>query len=145
MNKSDIEQNYDPLTIKKEEYELIKIIKFVNIIKKRKICEKCSKEMVLEKNTIYIDHYCWRCRSNAPKHDIRVNIRNDSKFENIRVPLNALYYMIYQCFLNRYSINKTYIEMKNFAEIMTISKISKKLDYKDILRTSQYYKKVFSS
>ena len=49
------------------------------------------------------------------------------KFENIRVPLNALYYMIYQCFLNRYSINKTYIEMTNFAEIMTISKISKNL------------------
>ena len=83
--------------------------------------------MVLEKNTVYMDNYCWRCRSNAAKHDIRVNIRSESKFENIRVPLNFLYYMIYQCFLNSYSINKTYIEMTNFAEIMTISKISKNM------------------
>ena len=46
MNEDDTELNNDPLAIKKGEYELLKIIKFFhqqNIIKKRIICEKCSK------------------------------------------------------------------------------------------------------
>ena len=88
IKENDIEQNYDPLAIKKGEYEILKIIKFCQeqiIIKKRIICEKCSKEMFLEKNTVYMDNYCWRCLSNSPKHDIRVNLRNNSTFENIRV------------------------------------------------------------
>ena len=83
--------------------------------------------MKIEKCLSYIDKYCWRCRSNGPKHDIKINIRIGSFFESMRVPLNALYYLIYNCFLNQFSINRAYNEMVNFSNILETGTISQHL------------------
>ena len=74
-------------------------------IKQQVICHICFKEMKLEKSNLYIDNYCWRCRSSNPKHDIRINIRAGSFYEGMKIPLNGLYYLINNCFINQYTIN----------------------------------------
>ena len=86
--------------------------------------------MQLVKNEQYIDKYCWRCKSNAPKHDNKINIRTEFLFEGMRIPLNGLYFLIYHCFLNHDSINASYQEMLKFTEGIKINNISQKLDYK---------------
>ena len=58
--------------------------------------------MKLEKNSHYIDVYVFRCRSNLPKHDIKLNIRKNSIFENIKMEINNMYYLIYK------SLNASY-------------------------------------
>ena len=83
--------------------------------------------MKLEKSNLYIDNYCWRCRSSNPKHDIRINIRAGSFYEGMRIPLNGLYYLINNCFINQYTINRSYHEMEKFTNLMKIQKVSKKL------------------
>ena len=83
--------------------------------------------MQLVKNEHYIDKYCWRCKSNTQKHDNKINIRTESLFEGMRLPLNALYFLIYHCFLNHYSINNSYKEMLKFSEHLKINNISQNL------------------
>ena len=130
MNENNIGLNQDPLAINPNDYEMTKTIKFfqtLKLIKDRAICTKCNKEMNIEKFLTYIDKYCWRCRSNGPKHDIKINIKIGSFFESMRVPLNALYYLIYNCFLNQFSINRAYNEMVNFSNILETGTISQHL------------------
>ena len=83
--------------------------------------------MKLEKNNLYIDKYCWRCRAFNPKYDIRINLRAESFYEGMRIPLNGLYYLIYNCFINQYTINRSYNEMEKFTNLMKMQKVSKKL------------------
>ena len=69
---------------------MIKIIEFMkenSILKREIISYKCSKPMGLEKNIQYIDKYAWRCRSKRQLHDNKICMRNDSIFENIRIPI----------------------------------------------------------
>lgn len=64
--------------------------------------------MKLEKNTQYMDNYCWRCRSKNPQHDIKYNIRkNLFFFENIKIPLSLIYYLSFKCFIENMSTNKS--------------------------------------
>ena len=83
--------------------------------------------MQLVKNEHYIDKYCWRCKSNTQKHDNKINIRTESLFEGMRLPLNALYFLIYHWFLNHYSINNSYKEILKFPEHLKINNISQNL------------------
>ena len=48
--------------------------------------------MQLFKNEQNIDKYFWQCKSNAPKHDNKINIRTKSLFDGMRIPLNGLYF-----------------------------------------------------
>ena len=128
-------QNLDPLAINSEDYQILKIIKYfqeLKHIKQQVVCHICLKEMKLEKNNLYIDKYCWRCRAFNPKYDIRINLRAESFYEGMRIPLNGLYYLIYNCFINQYTINRSYNEMEKFTNLMKMQKVSKKLDYYDI-------------
>ena len=128
-------QNFDPLAIKSEDYHILKIIKYfqeLKHIKQQVVCHICLKEMKLEKNNLYIDKYCWRCRAFNPKYDIRINLRAESFYEGMRIPLNGLYYLINNCFINQYTINRSYNEMEKFTNLMKMQKVSKKLDYYDI-------------
>ena len=119
--------NEDPLAINPNDYEQLKIInlfKQIKLLKDRVICPKSNPNMKIEKCQSYIDKYCWRCRSNGSLHDMKINIRAESLFDGIRIQLNALYYLIYNCFLNQYSINKTYNEMLNFTKLLGIVNIN---------------------
>ena len=111
----------DPLQIKKEDYEISKIIKYwqeTNMIHKTFRCPKCSTIMKLEKSNQYMDNYVFRCRSKQPNHDIKINIRSESSFENIKIKLNVIHYLIFYCFIGRKSISKSYSAIKKFCEIL---------------------------
>ena len=108
MNKINIYNN--------NEFELDKVLNFFfnnNIISKTKFCSKCGKPMILESNITYMDGKVWRCRSKVGKHDVKINIRENSVFENINIPLPIIYFLILYCFTEKYSIDKSYIEIKD--------------------------------
>lgn len=82
-NEKSIEENPDPLAINPADYEDLKIIQILqnqNLLSKDIVCVKCKKIMKKEKNYQYLDNSCWRCRSNNPSHDIKLNIRINSLF-----------------------------------------------------------------
>lgn len=111
----------DPLQIKKEDYEISKIIKYwqeTHMFHKTFTCPKCSTIMKLEKSNQYMDNYVFRCRSKQPNHDIKINIRSKSSFENIKIKLNVMHYLIFYCFIGRKSISKSYSAIKKFCEIL---------------------------
>ena len=92
FNSDDDEVNLhnEPLSIKKEDFEMkniIDILQSQNILKKEFICEVYSKSMKMEHNNQYIDKFIWRCHSSNPYHDIKKNIRSGSLLESIKVPL----------------------------------------------------------
>ena len=68
MNIKSFNNNYfsyslclDPLSIKREDYDIIKIIKLLRqkaLLRDNIICEKCHKMMSLVPINKYIDRYC---------------------------------------------------------------------------------------
>ena len=81
--------------------------------------------MKLEKNLQYIDDYFFRCRSNSPKHDMKINFRKNSIFENIKLNINTIHYLIYNCFLENYSLDTAYTRIHNFCDILNNHKQNK--------------------
>ena len=80
INIEEMNRNNDPLQIKYEEFKILKIIKYfqqIKLIKQYIQCQICLSNMQLVKNEQYIDKYCWRCKSNTPKHDNKINIRTE--------------------------------------------------------------------
>ena len=124
----DIEQ--EPLSIIKKDYEILKIIKLLQkkgLLKENIICEKCHKIMKLVSNNKYIDNYAWRCRGTIPSHDITINIRKDSIFEDIKAPIEVLYYLTFKLFLNNKSINSSLDKAKEFCKVLKKPDVSNKL------------------
>ena len=120
-DEEDNDEIVEPLSIKKEEFENLKIIgqlQSCGILKNTFNCPICSKKMKLESNKQYIDRYVWRCRVTNPLHDIKKNIRSDSIFESIKIPINVVYYLTFKCFINHYSLNKTYNDNMSFCNLM---------------------------
>ena len=102
----------DPDSLNPHDYELQKIINYFQdkrILKKKFNCTVCGKIMTLQKNKQYIERFCFRCRSKAPVHDIKVNLRNNSIFDEIKIPINVIYNLIFNCFIKNMSIQKAYI------------------------------------
>ena len=66
---SDEEDNIhhvDPLSIKKEDFEITKIINYLQelgLLKKISYGPICSIKMKIEHNFQYLDKHVWRCRS----------------------------------------------------------------------------------
>ena len=130
FNSDDDEVNLhnEPLSIKKEDFEMkniIDILQSQNILKKEFICEVYSKSMKMEHNNQYIDKFIWRCHSSNPYHDIKKNIRCGSLLESIKVPLNIIYYLTFKCFLDKYSLNKTYVMNEDFCKLMKLPKTTR--------------------
>ena len=96
-----------------------------NILQNKVLCQICNKKMKLEKAASYQDGFNWRCRSNFPNNDSKSNIRNESIFENINIPIPVLYFITFYCFLENYSIDKTLIECNNNNNLFENYKISK--------------------
>jgi len=136
----------EPLSIKKEEFEILKIIKLLQkkgLLKEYIVCEKCQKLMSLVSNNKFIDNYSWRCRGNFPAHDITINIRKDSIFEDIRAPINVLYYLAFKLFLNNIGINKSLEKANEFCKVLKIHNVSNKLIIKFYRKLRNKIKKSF--
>ena len=85
----------------------------------------------------FLDKVCFRCCKCSPKHDVKNSIRKNTFLENIRINMIALYFLIFDCFINNLSANKAFIEFKNFKnkyiEIMYHFQIYKNyLEYSEI-------------
>ena len=77
--------------------------------------------MILQKNKQYLDRFCFRCRSKAPPHDVKVNIRKNSIFSDIKIPINVIYNLTFNCFLKNMGINKSYIKIHIFCKKLGVS------------------------
>ena len=44
-------------------------------------------------------------------HDIKINVRENSLFEKINIPSPILYFLLIYCFREKFSVEKTYIEI----------------------------------
>lgn len=55
-----------------------------------------------------VEKKIWQSRSNHPSHDIKTNIRIGSVYENIKVSINTLYYIVFNCFIKNFRIRKAY-------------------------------------
>ena len=80
--------------------------------------------MSINKDKSFIDVICFRCFKINPKHDIKYTIRKHSIFENVKIKLIVLYFIIYECFLINSSTKKTEIEVRAFCEKFTLDKPS---------------------
>ena len=117
----------------KEDFKLDKVMTFFfknEILARVQYCPKCGKQMNLENNQNYMDRKVWRCRSKIMNHDIKKNIRDNSVFELVNIPLPIIYFLIFYCFTEKFSIEKSFIEIndnKNLFEgqICTKNAISK--------------------
>ena len=113
-NSEEEEDEINKINIyNKNDFKLDKVLNFFftnNILSKVKFCKKCGKAMILESNKNYMDGKVWRCRSKIKKHDEKINIRENSVFEFINMPLPVIYFLTLYCFTEKYSIEKSYIE-----------------------------------
>lgn len=57
--------------------------------------------MKIESNNKYIDKYVWRCHT----YYIKKNIRAESIFDFIKMPINVIYYLAFKFFINHYNLN----------------------------------------
>ena len=74
-----------------------------------------------------IDGKIWRCRKKGDdNHDIKLNIRNGSIFENIKTDIRLLYFIVFYNFVENKSIKETYNNYKDFAKHFKIIKITKR-------------------
>ena len=90
------------MAINQSDYEELKIIQLLQnkgFLLKDVICSKCNKKMKLEKNNIYLDKFCWHSRSPNPMHDIKLNLRKNSIYEEIKSPISVLYYLTFIWFI----------------------------------------------
>ena len=79
------------------------------ILKQKVICSVCDKIMILQKKKQYLDWFCFRYRNKASPHDEKVNIRKKIIFSDIKIPINVIYNLTFNCFLKNMGINKSYI------------------------------------
>ena len=84
-----------------------------DIFEKVKFCPKCGKIMSLENNKNYLDEKVWRCRSKILVHEEKKNIRENSLFEEVNIPLSILYFLTFYCFKEKLSIEKAFIEIND--------------------------------
>ena len=107
-----------------------------DILKNNPVCEKCDKPMKLVKNKHRIDGKIWRSRNKGDdKHDIKLNIRKGSIFENIKTDIRLLYFILFFNFIENKSIKDTYNNCKEFAKELNIINCTKK-------QISQFYNTV---
>lgn len=59
--------------------------------------------MKLVTNNNYLDGKIWRCIANNPNHDIKFNLRKNSIFDNVHIPLQVIFFIAFYCFPENYS------------------------------------------
>ena len=96
------------------------------ILKNMYRCPQCNTLMNLVKENAFLDRQCFRCKKSNPKHDVKINIRKDTIFENIKINLISIYFIIYECLLNNLSANKAFIEFNEFKKHINVPDVSQK-------------------
>ena len=98
-----------------------------DILKRQVLCDKCHNVMNINKNKNNKDGIIWRCKkSGINKHDEKKNIRNKSIFENTKIDIRILYFILFYNYIEKYIINQTYINCKEFTNQLNIETISRK-------------------
>ena len=60
-----------------------------------------------------MDDKIWRCPSKHPLYELRFNLKIRALYDNIHVPIQILYFIIFYCFIDNLSIEKAYNECNN--------------------------------
>ena len=88
-------------------------------------CPICNCNMNKVKEITFLDRECFRCKKSNPSHDIKINLRKNSIFEEIKMNLISIFFIIYECFLNNISANKAKLEFSEFKKHIDVPDISK--------------------
>ena len=127
MNNDNLNENppniYNPAQFQSE--LLINYFQDKKIFKKIVICPKCGLQCKMVKDIQRIDKYVWRCRSNNPNHDIKINLRAESQLEDCRYNIQIIYFLLFYCFTEKKSINSTLTESEEFAKKIGVTSITK--------------------
>ena len=121
---SDQEEHHEEneeniLEYNQNEFQFEKIYKKlidIHLLQKEFQCAKCGKIMVMVNDNSTIDKKIFRCRGNNPKHDIKINIRKNSIYEEFQIPLFILYYLTLECFIFNKGVNKSLIEIDEICK-----------------------------
>ena len=116
-SEEDDEENINQINIyNKNDFELENVLTILfnnNILSKVQFCPTCGQQMKLENNKNYMDEKVWQCRSKVNNHDTKKNIRENSVFEYINIPLPILYFLTFYCFTEKYSLDKSFLEVND--------------------------------
>ena len=115
---------------KKENYKIKDIInqlKKLNILRNSVNCPKCNALMNLTDNINYKDGCIWRCvKKGNVKHDIKINIRYNSIFENvIKTDNPLLYFILLENYILNIPIITVYRNCKEFSKDISIEPVSR--------------------
>ena len=77
----------------------------MNILYKEYKCQVCYKLMKLSTHKTVIYKKIRRYTSTNQKNDKKINIRIDSIYEGLKVPLYILYFITFECFAPNKSIS----------------------------------------
>ena len=119
---------YNPANFQPE--LIIKYFQSIGFIDKSKICPKCGNIMNICKRNDTIDKVSWRCHKRNPIHDVKINIRNGTIFENCEIKIQIIYFLLYYCFIENTSLSTASEKTRNFCQQIgeippTINTISK--------------------
>ena len=115
---------------KKENYKIKDIINQLmklNILRNSLQCPKYNTLMNLTDNVNYKDTCLCRCvKKGNVKHDIKINIRNNSIFENIiKTDNHSQYFISSENYILNISINTVYRNFKEFSKDISIESVSR--------------------
>lgn len=116
---------YNPNDYIKQEI-IDKLMKHKLLVDKMK-CDKCDNFIHLNVCNGTKDGIIWRCSHlDLNKHENKCNIRVKSIFEKMKCYIRLLYFIIFNNFIERKSINQTYYNCREFIKQIKIETISKK-------------------
>lgn len=95
-----------------------------NILYTNYKCRVCNADMKIVNEKTFLDKICFRCIKRNPKHDVKISIRKNTFLEDIRINMISLFFLIFDCFINKLSANKAMIEFKNFQEQIDVDNVS---------------------
>ena len=132
IDNENIEDINNSLKIKYNPQDYIKrdiidkLMKYKLLLDKIK-CDKCNTFIHLNVCNGTKDGLIWRCSHiGFNKHDNKCNIRVKSTFETMKCDIRILYFIIFNNFIERKSINQTYYNCREFSKQLKIETISKK-------------------
>jgi hypothetical protein len=79
------------------------------LIYREVLCPICNNSMRLGFCSRVKDRYRWRCHKGGNnRHDVVQSIRRDSIFENSNIDLKVMIMLVYDLFIERYTIEKSF-------------------------------------
>jgi len=140
MNEeNEEEENLSYFKYDKKDFDKENIFQFLlenNILKNKPLCEKCQEPMNLVSNKQRVDGKIWRCKKKGSnKHDIKLNIRIGSIFENFKTDIRILYYLLFFNFVENKSVKNSFINAQEFSKLLKLEYITRK-------QVSKFYKTI---